>query len=104
MNTAAPTRLLTIGRCDASVTGKSNTIKTLVTAVHRYGSEHNQSIGQVIFDPQGEYANINKQDRTGLRRQLRMSREPEMQKSCGHRVGRKSPQGRNRQLYRHAGI
>ncbi len=48
-------------------TGKSNTIKTLVTAVHRYGSEHNRSIGQVIFDPQGEYANINKQDRTGLR-------------------------------------
>jgi hypothetical protein len=48
-------------------TGKSNTIKTLVTAVHRYGSEHSRSIGQVIFDPQGEYANINKQDRTGLR-------------------------------------
>lgn len=48
-------------------TGKSNTIKTLVTAVHRYGSEHGRSIGQVIFDPQGEYANINKQDRTGLR-------------------------------------
>lgn len=48
-------------------TGKSNTIKTLVTAVHRYGSEHNRSIGQLIFDPQGEYANVNKQDRTGLR-------------------------------------
>jgi Helicase HerA, central domain len=48
-------------------TGKSNTIKTLVTAVHRYGSEHNKKIGQLIFDPQGEYANVNKQDRTGLR-------------------------------------
>jgi hypothetical protein len=48
-------------------TGKSNTIKTLVTAVHRYGSEHQRSIGQLIFDPQGEYANVNKQDRTGLR-------------------------------------
>jgi Helicase HerA, central domain len=48
-------------------TGKSNTIKTLVTAVHRYGSEHRRSIGQLIFDPQGEYANVNKQDGTGLR-------------------------------------
>jgi hypothetical protein len=48
-------------------TGKSNSIKTLVTAVHRYGSEHQRSIGQLIFDPQGEYANVNKQDRTGLR-------------------------------------
>ncbi|MEV0621731.1 DUF87 domain-containing protein [Nonomuraea sp. NPDC050404] len=48
-------------------TGKSNTIKTLVTAVHRYGSEHGRTIGQLIFDPQGEYANVNKQDGTGLR-------------------------------------
>ncbi|MGH3738690.1 MAG: hypothetical protein ACRDT6_24280, partial [Micromonosporaceae bacterium] len=39
----------------------------LVTAVHRYGSEHQRSIGQLIFDPQGEYANVNKQDGTGLR-------------------------------------
>ncbi|MBE1586772.1 ATP-binding protein [Nonomuraea angiospora] len=48
-------------------TGKSNTIKTLVTAVHRYGSEHQRAIGQLIFDPQGEYANVNRQDGTGLR-------------------------------------
>jgi hypothetical protein len=48
-------------------TGKSNTIKTLVTAIHRYGSEHQRRIGQLIFDPQGEYANINAQDETGLR-------------------------------------
>lgn len=48
-------------------TGKSNTIKTLVTAVHRYASETHQKIGQVIFDPQGEYAKINAQDGTGLR-------------------------------------
>lgn len=48
-------------------TGKSNTIKTLVTAVNRYASERDQSIGQLIFDPQGEYANINEQDQTGLR-------------------------------------
>ncbi|GAA2845572.1 hypothetical protein Acy02nite_47070 [Actinoplanes cyaneus] len=49
-------------------TGKSNTIKTLVTAIHRYASVRGQRIGQVIFDPQGEYANVNKQDGTGLRR------------------------------------
>ncbi len=48
-------------------TGKSNTIKTLVTAIHRYGSEHQRRIGQLIFDPQGEYANVNRQDGTGLR-------------------------------------
>lgn len=48
-------------------TGKSNTIKTLVTAIHQYGSEHGRPIGQLIFDPQGEYANVNVQDETGLR-------------------------------------
>lgn len=48
-------------------TGKSNTIKTLVTAVNRYASERQESIGQLIFDPQGEYANVNDQDQTGLR-------------------------------------
>jgi DNA helicase HerA-like ATPase len=48
-------------------TGKSNTIKTLVTAVFRYGKERGQAIGQLIFDPQGEYANVNPQDDTGLR-------------------------------------
>ncbi len=48
-------------------TGKSNTIKTIVTAVHRYGSDHGRTIGQLVFDPQGEYANVNRQDGTGLR-------------------------------------
>ncbi|GAB2734079.1 ATP-binding protein [Nocardioides pakistanensis] len=48
-------------------TGKSNTIKTIVTAVYRHAAEENARIGQVIFDPQGEYANINQQDGTGLR-------------------------------------
>lgn len=47
--------------------GKSNTIKTIVTAVYRYAAERNTKVGQVIFDPQGEYANVNKQDGTGLR-------------------------------------
>jgi hypothetical protein len=47
--------------------GKSNTIKTLMTAVYRHAAEHAQSIGQIIFDPQGEYAKVNHQDGTGLR-------------------------------------
>lgn len=48
-------------------TGKSNTIKTLVTAVYKHGASAETRIGQLIFDPQGEYANVNEQDRTGLR-------------------------------------
>ena len=48
-------------------TGKSNTIKTLVTAVNRYASTRKEPIGQLIFDPQGEYANVNDQDKTGLK-------------------------------------
>ena len=48
-------------------TGKSNTIKTLVTAVNRHASTHGEPIGQLIFDPQGEYANVNDQDKTGLK-------------------------------------
>lgn len=48
-------------------TGKSNTIKTLVTAVAEHAAKNNQPVGQLIFDPQGEYANVNKQDNTGLR-------------------------------------
>ncbi|MEB3065718.1 ATP-binding protein, partial [[Mycobacterium] zoologicum] len=48
-------------------TGKSNTIKTLVTAVNRYASERMKPIGQLIFDPQGEYASVNEQDQTGLK-------------------------------------
>ena len=48
-------------------TGKSNTIKTLVTAVNRYANTRKEPIGQLIFDPQGEYANVNDQDKTGLK-------------------------------------
>lgn len=47
--------------------GKSNTIKTLVTAVYQFAAERQRSIGQIIFDPQGEYAKVNDQDKTGLR-------------------------------------
>lgn len=48
-------------------TGKSNTIKTLVTAIANQAATSRTSIGQLIFDPQGEYANVNEQDQTGLR-------------------------------------
>jgi len=48
-------------------TGKSNTIKTLVTAVYKHSVGAEARIGQLIFDPQGEYANVNEQDQTGLR-------------------------------------
>lgn len=46
--------------------GKSNTIKTLVTATHQYASENDVKIGQIIFDPQGEYARTNDQDGTAV--------------------------------------
>lgn len=48
-------------------TGKSNSIKTLVTAIATQAARSGTSVGQLIFDPQGEYANVNEQDQTGLR-------------------------------------
>jgi hypothetical protein len=48
-------------------TGKSNTIKTLVTAIATQAARSGTPVGQLIFDPQGEYANVNEQDQTGLR-------------------------------------
>ncbi|MCB1282473.1 MAG: DUF87 domain-containing protein, partial [Salinibacterium sp.] len=48
-------------------TGKSNTIKTLVTAIASHSARTGIKVGQLIFDPQGEYANVNEQDKTGLR-------------------------------------
>ncbi|MFC8940672.1 ATP-binding protein [Streptomyces griseoincarnatus] len=47
--------------------GKSNTNKTLCTAIFEYAARTKTNIGQLIFDPQGEYANVNEQDKTGLR-------------------------------------
>ncbi|BBB40376.1 ATP-binding protein [Mycobacteroides abscessus] len=47
--------------------GKSNTNKTIATAVFEHSARTQKPIGQLIFDPQGEYASINKQDKTGLR-------------------------------------
>lgn len=48
-------------------THNSNSIKTLATAVHRHGSLTGQRVGQLIFDPQGEYSEFNEQDGTALR-------------------------------------
>ena len=47
--------------------GKSNTSKTICTAVFAHAARTGKKIGQLIFDPQGEYANVNEQDKTGLR-------------------------------------
>lgn len=47
--------------------GKSNTNKTIAAAVFEHAAKTSRKIGQLIFDPQGEYARVNKQDKTGLR-------------------------------------
>ena len=47
--------------------GKSNTNKTLITAIHEHSKLTRQPVGQIIFDPQGEYASVNDQDGTALR-------------------------------------
>ena len=49
-------------------TGKSNTTKTIANAVFRLRTLKNvQRVGQLIFDPNGEYANENSQDQGCLR-------------------------------------
>ncbi|MHA1267033.1 MAG: ATP-binding protein [Candidatus Helarchaeota archaeon] len=46
--------------------GKSNTLKILATSTFEYGIENSIKIGQLIFDPTGEYVKINPQDKTAL--------------------------------------
>lgn len=49
-------------------TGKSNTTKTIATALFKLRSEKGEvKVGQLIFDPNGEYANDNPQDQGCLR-------------------------------------
>ena len=49
-------------------TGKSNTVKTIARAVFEMrGLESSVRVGQIIFDPNGEYANDNPQDQGCLR-------------------------------------
>jgi len=43
-------------------TGKSNTMKIIATAVFEHAVENDREIGQLLFDPAGEYANVNVQD------------------------------------------
>lgn len=47
--------------------GKSNTNKTICTAIFEHSITTKRPVGQLIFDPQGEYASVNQQDKTGLR-------------------------------------
>ncbi len=46
--------------------GKSNTMKILATAIFEHATETRKTIGQLLFDPSGEYANVNVQDQTAL--------------------------------------
>lgn len=48
-------------------TGKSNTTKIILKSIFalRWASQTRQRIGQIVFDPNGEYANENAQDATG---------------------------------------
>lgn len=46
--------------------GKSNTMKILATAIFEHAKRTGQKIGQLLFDPAGEYANVNVQDQTAL--------------------------------------
>jgi Helicase HerA, central domain len=47
-------------------TGKSNTVKQLVSVVKHTSASHNLKIGQIIYDLNGEYANANQQDKGSL--------------------------------------
>lgn len=46
--------------------GKSNTMKTVATQVAIWAAETGTTVGQLLFDPAGEYANPNVQDNTAL--------------------------------------
>ncbi|HXI72681.1 MAG TPA: DUF87 domain-containing protein [Verrucomicrobiae bacterium] len=47
-------------------TGKSNTVKKLVSVVKRTSDAFKLKIGQIIYDSNGEYANANQQDKGSL--------------------------------------
>ena len=47
-------------------TGKSNMIKNLISQLHIGAANQNVHLGQLIFDINGEYANINNQDQGSL--------------------------------------
>ena len=47
-------------------TGKSNTVKQLVSVVRRTSTDYGLKIGQIIYDLNGEYANANQQDKGSI--------------------------------------
>lgn len=51
-------------------TGKSNTVKQLVSVVNRTSRSSGLKIGQIIYDLNGEYANANQQDAGSLSKML----------------------------------
>ncbi len=58
-------------------TGKSNTTKTIASAVFQLRTgESGQRVGQLIFDPNGEYANENPQDQGCLKNIANMPDAP----------------------------
>lgn len=59
-------------------TGKSNTVKTIADAVFRMRlGDESLRVAQLIFDPEGEYANENAQDRGAIRNLNRIAPEVE---------------------------
>ena len=46
--------------------GKSNTMKTIAATVFEYAIKSRLQIGQIFFDPSGEYSNVNVLDETAL--------------------------------------
>lgn len=46
--------------------GKSNTLKVIACATFQFAQETRRTIGQLIFDPAAEYAEVNVQDQTAL--------------------------------------
>ncbi|MGH2744563.1 MAG: helicase HerA domain-containing protein, partial [Thermoleophilaceae bacterium] len=46
--------------------GKSNTMKVIAAATFQFAQETGRTIGQLIFDPAAEYAEVNVQDQTAL--------------------------------------
>lgn len=47
-------------------THNSNSVKLIVQQVFNYSKQSGMKIGQIVFDPQGEYANPNEQDKGAL--------------------------------------
>lgn len=52
-------------------TGKSNTVKTLIKAISKIAENRKMNISQIIYDINGEYANINVDDKTSIASDLK---------------------------------